>query len=403
MELEYGGRRYPVAAGELVIGAGPGAALVLEAAGIRPRHAVVRMLAPGMAVVAPGEPGAEILVNGARLGNDPTPLMHGDKLGIGGLEIAVNDPGRAGATRVQSAQSSAPPSPPVPKARLVSLTDGREYVVNAVPFVIGREATAGLVIESDLVSRRHAEVLAVPGGNSLVDLSSNGVWVNGRRITAPVMLREGDVIRVGDADFRYHLADVAAPAAGAEHRLNATIVGLQAVRRPPPIVEPPAPAVTEPLAALLVKKGMRKSERFQVRTPLANIGRGDYNDIVLPDASISASHAKLQLKEGIWVLTDLGSTNGSRVDGNAVRGEVALSPGAEISLGEVVLLFEPRDRGVTRVSGTAEMPESLRAASEQAGSVRAASGREAISPRSRMLLLVTGLGVLLLAGYLLLR
>lgn len=397
MELEFGGRRYPVAAGELVIGSAPSAALVLEAAGIMPRHAVVRMLAPGMAVVSPGEQGAEILVNGARLGNDPTPLMHGDKLGIGGLEIIVSDPGRAGATRVQSAQSSASPPSPAPKARLVSLTDGREYLVNTVPFVIGREATAGLVVESDLVSRRHAELLAVPGGNSLVDLSSNGVWVNGRRITAPVMLRQGDVIRVGDAEFRYHLADVAVPAAGAQHRLNETIVGLQAVRRPPPMVEPPAPPALEPLAALLVKKGQRKGERLQVRTPVTNVGRGEYNDITLPDPSISANHAKLQLKEGIWVLTDLGSTNGSRVDGNAVQGEVALSPGAEISLGEVVLLFEPRDRGVSRVAGTSEM------AGPRADSLRPASGDIALSSRPRMLLVLAGLAALVLAGYLLLR
>jgi len=392
MELEYGGRRYPVAAGELVIGSGPGATLVLVSAGIRPRHAIVRLLAPGMAVVAPGEPGAEILVNGARLGIDPTPLMHGDKLRIGGLEVAVSDPDRAGATRVFSSPTSVPASPVVPKARLVSLTDGREYVVDAVPFVIGRDATANLVVESDLVSRRHAELLAVPGGNSLVDLSSNGVSVNGRRISAPVMLRQGDVIRVGEADFRYHLSDIAAPAAGADRRLGDTIIGLQAVRRAPSIPDAPAPPAAEPLATLLVKRGQRKGERLQVRTPVTNIGRGEYNDIALPDASISANHAKLQLKEGIWVLTDLGSTNGSRVDDETVRGEIALSPGAQITLGEVALLFEPRDRGVTRVSSTAVLP----------GSLRGAAGPKAI-PRFRTLLLLVGLGVLLLAGYLLLR
>jgi len=396
MELEYGGRRYPVAVGELVIGSGPGSTLVLEAAGIRPRHAIVRLLSPGMAVVAPAEPGAEILVNGARLGGDPTPLMHGDKLRIGGLEIAVSDPGRAGATRVLSAPSSVPTAPPAPKARLVSLTDGREYAVEAGPFVIGRDAAADLVVESDLVSRRHAEIVAAPGGNSLVDLSSNGVSVNGRRISAPVMLRQGDVIRVGDADFRYHLADAAAAPAGADYRLGDTIVGLVAVRKAPPMPEAKAPAAAAPLATLLVKRGQRKGERLQVSTPVTNIGRGEYNDIALPDASISASHAKLQLKEGIWVLTDLGSTNGSRVDGETVVGEIALSPGAEIALGEVTLFFEPRDRGVTRVSGTDVRPGPAREA------LRGAEGPEAIS-RFRTGLLLAGLAALLLVGYLLLR
>lgn len=363
---------------------------MLDAAGVRPRHAIVRLLAPGMAVVAPAEPGAEILVNGARLGMDPTPLMHGDKLRIGGYEVAVSDPGRADATRVFSPPASVPPPPAVPKARLVSLTDGREYAVDVVPFVIGRDATANLVVESDLVSRRHAELLTVPGGNSLVDLSNNGVWVNGRRITAPVMLRQGDMIRVGESDFRYHLADRDAAPAGADTRLGNTIVGLQAVRRPPPIPDTPAPRSAEPLATLLVKRGQRKGERLEVRTPVTNIGRGEYNDIALPDASISANHAKLQLKEGIWVLTDLGSTNGSRVDDETVRGEVALSPGAQIALGEVTLLFEPHDRGVTRVSGTAVL--------ESAGVPAAAPIRW-----NRTLFLLGVLGVLLLAGYLLLR
>ncbi len=167
-------------------------------------------------------------------------------------------------------------------------------------------------------------------------------------------------------------------------------MGLSVVRRPPPIPDTPAPRPAEPLATLLVKRGQRKGERLQVRTPVTNIGRGDYNDIALPDASISANHAKLQLTEGIWVLTDLGSTNGSRVDGETVRGEIALSPGVQIAFGEVTLLFEPRDRGMTRVSGTAVL--------ESAGVRSAAPIR-----RNRALLLLGGLGVLLLAGYLLLR
>lgn len=385
MELEYGGRRYPVAAGGLVIGSGPDAALALHAPEVRPRHAVVRLLKPGMAVVTPEEPGAEILVNGSRLGADPTPLMHGDKLVIGGAQIAVNDPDRAGATRVVGA---VPPSPGTPKARLVSLADGREYPVEAVPFVIGREAASHLVVESDLVSRRHAEIIRGPGGDSLLDLSGNGVWVNGRRITAPVVLRGGDLIRIGETEFRYHLPESGAAPAGAGYRLGDTIVGLQAVRRPPPMHEP-APA--EPLATLLVKRGQRKGERLPVRSPVVNIGRGEFNDIALPDASISANHAKLQLKEGIWVLTDLGSTNGSRVDGEAVRGDIALSPGVQITLGEVLLLFEPRDRGMKRVDTTAAMAQP---------SLPGAGGADAAR---RLILILALAGLLLLAGYLLLR
>jgi pSer/pThr/pTyr-binding forkhead associated (FHA) protein len=312
--------------------------------------------------------------------------MHGDKLVIGGAQIAVSDPDRAGATRIVGA---VPPPPGTPKARLVSLADGREYPVEDVPFVIGRDATSHLVVESDLVSRRHAEILRGPGGDSLLDLSGNGVWVNGRRITAPVLLREGDLVRIGETEFRYHLPEAGAAPAGAGYRLGDTIVGLQAVRRPPPMPEPAPAAAAEPLATLLVKRGQRKGERIPVRSPVVNIGRGEFNDIALPDASISANHVKLQLKEGIWVLTDLGSTNGSRVDGEAVQGDIALSPGVQITLGEVLLLFEPRDRGLKRVDTTAAIVQP------------SVPGAEATSRRTILILALAG--VLLLAGFLLLR
>jgi hypothetical protein len=84
MQLEFGGRRYLVAAGAVVIGSGSDSTLVLAAPGVLPRHAVIRPLGSGMAVMVPALPGAEILVNGARLGSDPTPLKHGDIIPIGG-------------------------------------------------------------------------------------------------------------------------------------------------------------------------------------------------------------------------------------------------------------------------------------------------------------------------------
>src|ERR1044071_2520552 len=108
MQLEFGGRRYAVAAADVSIGSAPDSTLLLTAPGVLPRHAVVRPLGDGMAVVVPAAPEAEILVNGTRLGGDPTPLLHGDKIGIGGQEVTVADPRRAGATRVLSAA----PAPP---------------------------------------------------------------------------------------------------------------------------------------------------------------------------------------------------------------------------------------------------------------------------------------------------
>jgi pSer/pThr/pTyr-binding forkhead associated (FHA) protein len=97
------------------------------------------------------------------------------------------------------------------------------------------------------------------------------------------------------------------------------------------------------LASLLVRSGSLKGQRLAVKTPVVNIGRADYNDFVIPDESISTAHAKLQRREGVWVLMDLDSTNGTFVDGERVKGEMHLPPGATVRLGEVSLVFEPTD------------------------------------------------------------
>ena len=96
---------------------------------------------------------------------------------------------------------------------------------------------------------------------------------------------------------------------------------------------------------------------MEVKVPVVNIGRAEYNDLVLDDESVSQAHGKLQRRDDIWVYSDLGSTNGSLVDGIPAEGEVALPPGATIQLGEIKLLFDPaEDSEVEYQSGTKVVP-----------------------------------------------
>src|SRR5260370_18799092 len=109
-----------------------------------------------------------------------------------------------------------------------------------------------------------------------------------------------------------------------------------------------------PLASFLVRTGALIGQRLVVRPPVVNIGRADYNDLVLPDPSVSTSHAKLQRREGVWVLVDLDSTNGTFVDGEQVKGDAPLAPGALVRFGEVQLVFDPTDaaHAVAKGGGT---------------------------------------------------
>ena len=94
--------------------------------------------------------------------------------------------------------------------------------------------------------------------------------------------------------------------------------------------------------------------------PAVNIGRADYNDLVIADPSVSTTHAKLQRKDDVWVLSDLGSTNGTFVEGEPVTGETALTPGTTLRFGDVAALFEPHDEPQPAALGGTRARQSRR-------------------------------------------
>jgi hypothetical protein len=72
----------------------------------------------------------------------------------------------------------------------------------------------------------------------------------------------------------------------------------------------------------------------------ATLGRSRQCDVVLTDPNVSRQHAELRPRGSSWVLTDLGSTNGSRINGHPVERSEVLRPGDEIELGATTLRFE---------------------------------------------------------------
>lgn len=70
------------------------------------------------------------------------------------------------------------------------------------------------------------------------------------------------------------------------------------------------------------------------------LGREDTCDIALPDVSISREHARMVMDNmGVWSITDLGSTNGTSVNGRRIN-NARLTFGDQITLGTTVLLFQ---------------------------------------------------------------
>ncbi|HEU5039776.1 MAG TPA: FHA domain-containing protein, partial [Gemmatimonadales bacterium] len=128
MHLEIGGKRVPIAAGETIIGSAPGNAIILEGEGVLARHAVVTGTPQGAAAIRSAEPGAELLINGVRLGTDPTPVLHGDKIQIGDHELLVVDSRRSGHTQLFDSGAFADLAPPPPKTKPPSAASGGRLV-----------------------------------------------------------------------------------------------------------------------------------------------------------------------------------------------------------------------------------------------------------------------------------
>ena len=391
--LELGGKKFTIPVGEVTLGSDAGCVISLAGAAILPQHALLQGQADGQVIIRKASPAAEVLINGVRLGAEPTPLLHGDKIEVGGHELTFVDERRTGSTQFVKAFTPAtggpakpsvkPPAIGVTGGRVVSLTDGREYVITGASLVFGREAGCDVVVAGKDVSRRHAEIVLTPKGYVVVDSSTNGTFVNEQRVEGQRILARADVLRLGDEQFRFYVdaapataaappppgpaasppqAVPPAPAAasqmgapgqavpppGATERLRHTVHGLEAFVPASPSA---GPASGGGLASFLVRSGGLIGQRLAVKTPIVNIGRADYNDLVVPDPSISTSHAKLQRREGVWVLVDLDSTNGTFVDGERVQGEAPLAPGATVRFGDVQLVFEPTDDALRVAKG----------------------------------------------------
>ena len=117
---------------------------------------------------------------------------------------------------------------------------------------------------------------------------------------------------------------------------------------------------------LLVQQGPRAGQSFDLNKPIVTLGREVGNDIVLEDPQVSRHHARLTLATGGYVIEDLGSTNGTAVNGQRISAPHVLKPGSTIAFGDQIALdFE----AVT-----------LDADATMASSRRAAASRRAVTP-----------------------
>jgi pSer/pThr/pTyr-binding forkhead associated (FHA) protein len=353
--LQLDDKQFPLSGATIRIGAGADADVVLPTDAALGVQAVIERSGDLALAIRRAAPQSQVRVNGVPLGPEPTPLVHGDKVEVAGVELRFADESKRGVTQYTSleavsaaggARRTGAARPTLASGgRLISLVDGKEYAVPEDGIVIGRDAGCDVVVPRNDVSRRHAELAPTDSGYVVRDTSSNGVFVNGERVQGSQRLSRADVIRIGTEEFRFY-ADVPSPttaAAGAltpaePVRAEAPIPSLADTLFTPRAV----PAAPAPLAELeVLNEGPSKGIRHAIRTPLAQVGRGPTNDVRLTDESVSEIHAKLQRRDDGWYVVDMNSTNGTWVGGSRVTGERRLEGAPDVRFGGVKLRFIP--------------------------------------------------------------
>lgn len=110
--------------------------------------------------------------------------------------------------------------------------------------------------------------------------------------------------------------------------------------------------------SLRIEQGPNQGQVYALTGASCVLGRQASNAIVLSDPRASRQHARLDLRDGqIWI-TDLGSANGTAVNGRALQGTVALHANDTIGVGETLLRLIPTGTAPAR-AGATSMPSAV--------------------------------------------
>jgi len=249
-----------------------------------------------------------------------------------------------------------------PAAELVDAQNGRRYRLRQGVNTVGRQGTDVLVTDST-VSRTHARITIEGDQITVEDLgSTNGTKVGDRRLGAnePAPASSGMPLKFGNWQVVLEVPnDAAGATATSPAEPTVAIPGEEAaagVESPPEATavltataEPAAPAPEEmpgeapaPAVALLRKTGGPAAD-IPVTQGTITVGRRTTNTIVLAqDPYISGAHAEITTDNTGTYLTDLGSTNGTQVNGQKLtpNERQLLLSGDEIQIGQTTYQFE---------------------------------------------------------------
>lgn len=184
---------------------------------------------------------------------------------------------------------------------------------------IGRAPTNDLSVPEPMLSRHQCELIRDDGAWTLEDRSGKGTMVDGKLYTQ-TQLEPGKIIELGS--LKMSLRHQPTQDDGQTASLGGTDI---------------MPRDSDTTGRLTISASTESTViKRTLNAPVLNIGSDPSNDIVLDEPFVSAFHCRIVRTDKGWLITDLGSTNGTRVDEVAIK-EARLETGAEIKIGNVKL------------------------------------------------------------------
>jgi ABC-type multidrug transport system ATPase subunit/pSer/pThr/pTyr-binding forkhead associated (FHA) protein len=205
--------------------------------------------------------------------------------------------------------------------------------LSTTPLIVGRGEQADIQLSHSSVSRRHAELSLQGDRPTLTDLgSANGTYLNGNLIEekTPIDLKIGDVIYFGDGEAAVELLNVIKPVLTPGKTAPSSPSGFVLLR------SDKTERFSRVIAEIRVVGEQGMSETYQIGGSPLIIGQNRDVGLRIDHESVSSQHAKLSIQGDRAVIEDLGSANGTYVNGETVHPGTPhiLNPGDILFFGE---------------------------------------------------------------------
>ncbi len=196
---------------------------------------------------------------------------------------------------------------------------GAEFALEGkAVFDLGSASSALLRFDEPGVAANHCRIFREEKRFTIFDLCGLGVAVNGQRV-ARSELKHGDEIVIGQVKFRFDDPQAAGSGGGGGG----------------------ATSIHEPQASLQCIEGADKNKVWKLTPDKTSftVGRGMSAEVVVLDIKCSREHCRVERRADGYYLVDLGSTNGTKINGRKVKANstTKLSPGDQLKLGFSVL------------------------------------------------------------------